>query len=148
MFLSNHSFTQKMFMKHVREAIPLQVWDTDISYKIFYDVPPVPWTGFGASSFLGILNIFLPLSRKLFSHVPIWLVLFTQNSTKCHILRDAFPDHVPKKAVPSSHSLYPHPALFCFTALITTCHVFICYVFLFPSLEWMSMRAGSLLCSL
>lgn len=64
--VSKQSFIHslKMFMKHVRVAILLLVWDTDITYKIFYDVPPVPCTGLEAYLFLGILNSFLASVQK------------------------------------------------------------------------------------
>lgn len=128
MFLSNHSFIHsKMFMKCVKEAILLQVWDTEITCKVFHDVVPPPSTAL--------------------EHAPSWRFwtfscFCPEGSSLRYLFVQLFPLrtrlHVTSLEMLSSHSLYPHPALFSFTALITTCHlqvVFICYMFVLPSLE-------------
>lgn len=87
----------------------------------------------GVCSFLRILSLFLPLSRRLFSQV--WPGRETGKSLFGQLFPLRTRPHVTSLEMLFSHSLYPHPALFSFTALTTTCHIFICYMFVFSSLE-------------
>lgn len=121
-----------MFMKHVRETILSQTWDTEITCKFLYDVVPPPALPWGMLSLEDFEPFLAFIQKALLSGLawernreePIWPALSTLDLT-----------NVTFSEMLSSHSLYRHPALFSFTTLITTCHIFICYMFVFSSLE-------------